>query len=505
MRAGGIILAGGLASIAAVLAVGFADPALSERIALGEWGQAGAEALGAAACALAAARTLGRARLVWTLFAAGQVIWAITDATYGAALLLGASPGEVSIFDVGWLGFYGPMLAGAMLLYLRLRPERGWQGMLDGLLVSTAVAAVSWVLVLEPIAADASGGLTGTLVAILYPVLDLTCLVALGWIVVRHGPRAPAWLRWVVAAFAVQSAAGLAYVVSAVYGHELGPIPAATFMVAGLIWTMAGLARVRADRRSWAPGAHDAPPAWSESIPFLVGAAIVAIGALHPTLELRLAALAAAVLMAVRAIDALRVRRDLLAERSRLLVIDPLTGAYNRRFLAEETDRAFARARRGEEPISAVAIDLDGFKGVNDHYGHGVGDELLKAVSAALTRELRLGDLLCRLGGDEFLVLCPATGTAGATDLAERMRLTIKQVAFGLVPDHAVTASLGVATFPGHATDPGDLIRHADAALYAAKDGGRNVVIPFGEAMVAGGIGTVAERRRAAHAGVAQR
>jgi len=494
MRVGRIIAAGGLASIAAVLAIGFARPELSDRIALGEWGQAGAEALGAAACALAAARTLGRARLVWALFAASQAIWAVTDAAYGAALVAGASPGEVSLFDVGWLAFYGPMLAAAVLLYLRLRPERGWQGMLDGLLVSMAVAVVAWVLVLEPIAADASGGLTGTLVAVLYPVLDLTCLLALGWIIVRHGSRTPVWLRWVVGAFAMQSAAGLAYVVSALHGHELGAVPAATFMAAGLIWTMAGVARMRAGRRPWVAGAHDAPPAWSESIPFIVGAAIVAIGAMHPTLELRLAALAAALLMAVRAIDALRVRRRLLAERDRLLVIDPLTGAYNRRFLAQETDRAFARARRGEEPISAIAIDLDGFKGVNDRCGHGVGDELLKAVSAALTAELRLGDLLCRLGGDEFLVLCPSTDTAGGVDLAERMRVTIERVAVLLVPDHGVTASLGVASFPAHASDPADLIRHADAALYAAKDGGRNLVVPFGEGIVTGAVGTVAGR-----------
>ena len=504
MRAGGIIVGAGLASIVTVLAVGFADPALSERIALGEWGQTGAEALGAAACALAAARTFGRARLVWTLFAAGQAIWAITDAAYGAALLVGASPGEVSLFDIGWLAFYGPMLAAAMLLYLRLRPERGWQGMLDGLLVSTAVAVIGWVLVVEPIASDASGGLTGTLVAILYPVLDLTCLLALGWILIRHRRRSPVWLRWVVAAFGVQSAAGLAYVVSALYGQEPGPVPAATFMAAGLIWTMAGLARVRAGGRPWAPGAHDTPPAWSESLPFVVGATIVTIGALHPTVELRLAAFAAALLMALRAIDALRVRRDLLAERDRLLVTDPLTGAYNRRFLADEADRAFARARRGEESVSAIALDLDHFKEVNDRFGHGAGDELLKDVTAAISAELRLGDLLCRLGGDEFLVLCPATVGAGAAELAERLRVTIERAALRIAPDQGVSASLGVASFPGAASDPSDLVRNADAALYAAKYGGRNQVVSFGDAVLAEGVGTVGEGR-AAHAGVAQR
>ena len=494
MRAGRIIAAVGLSSIIAVLAIGFARPDLSDSIALGEWGQALAEAIGGIACALAALHTRGRARMVWALFAGGQWIWAITDALYGASLIWGTEPAEVSIFDVGWLAFYLPMLAGALLLYLRLRPERGWQGVIDGLMLSTAVAAMGWVLVIEPIAADSSGGLTGTFVGILYPVLDLSCLVALGWILMRHGNRTPVWLRWVAGAFAVQAAAGLAYVASSLYGNELGPLPAATFMAAGLFWTMAGVSRMRAGHRSWVAGAKDAPPAWSESIPFMVGAAVVGIGAVTTTTEMRIAAFVAAVIMAVRAIDALAVRRGLLAERDRLLVIDPLTGAYNRRFLAQEAERAFARARRGEEAVSVVVLDLDGFKGVNDRFGHGLGDELLKAVSTGITGELRLGDLLCRLGGDEFIVLCPATDSDGAVVLAERMRHTIERVAHELVPESVVTASLGVATFPGDADDPDDLIRHADTALYAGKDAGRNRVVAFADTVAADGLGTVTGR-----------
>jgi len=178
-------------------------------------------------------------------------------------------------------------------------------------------------------------------------------------------------------------------------------------------------------------------------------------------------------------------------------VTDPLTGAYNRRFLAQEADRAFARARRGEEAVSAIALDLDGFKAVNDRFGHGAGDELLQAVSEAITRDLRLSDLLCRLGGDEFLVLCPATNATGALELAERIRHRVRAAACELVPEQPVTVSAGVATFPGDAADPADLLRHADAALYAGKRGGRNRVVAFSDAaLLAGeeGVGTVPER-----------
>jgi two-component system cell cycle response regulator len=190
--------------------------------------------------------------------------------------------------------------------------------------------------------------------------------------------------------------------------------------------------------------------------------------------------------MAVRAIAALRVNRGLISERDRLLVTDPLTGAFNRRFLQTEADRAFARASRGEESLSAIAFDLDRFKEVNDRLGHGVGDQLLRDVCREATANLRVGDLLCRMGGDEFLVLCPATRAHDAALVAERLRGAIAVAAGRSVPEVAVTASLGVATIPDDAESPEGLLRRADAALYAAKEAGRDRVVAFaGSALVA--------------------
>jgi diguanylate cyclase (GGDEF)-like protein len=485
-----------LAAIIGVLSVGFLDPALFEAAAVGEWGQAASEAAAAVACGLAAAAVQGRARVVWGLFSAGLAIWALTDGLYGFAAVRGAEIPEVSLFDVGWLAFYVPMLAGAFLLYLRLRPERGWQGVLDGLMLSTASAAAGWAFVLSPAAEEASGGLTGTLVAVLYPLLDLAILVALGWVVLRQRTGAPAWLRWVAAAFAVQGAAGLAYVGAALDEQAMEVVSAATYMLAATAWTLAAVTRIQAaERRAWSAGRHDTPPAWSEIAPFIIGAAVIALSCVTTSLrEIQAAAAVTGVIMAVRAIGALAVGRGLLAERDRLLVTDPLTGAYNRRFLTQETDRAFARARRGEEAVSALALDLDGFKAVNDRFGHGAGDELLKAVSAAIAGQLRLGDLLCRLGGDEFLILCPSTGADGAAELGQRVRRAVREAAATVVPEQPVTTSVGVATFPGDAADPADLIRNADAALYAGKRGGRDRVVPFAEVVEEEAVGTVSER-----------
>lgn len=473
-------------SIGVVLAMSLAAPGAAARIAVGEWGQAVAQAFAAAACAAAAAHTRGRARVVWALFAAGQALWALTDGAAAIAVMAGVDPPEVSALDAGWLAFYVPMIAATLMLYRRLRPERGWQGLIDGLIGAVAIAAVAWTTLLEPVAADGEGGLVGTLVALLYPVLDLACLAALGWIILRHGSRSPVWLRWVVAAFALQCLAGLAYVVSALHGHDVELAAAAIFMAAAWTWVAAGLARRHAAVRAWAAGLHNAPPAWSQRLPFLLGAAIVAIGALHPRPELRAAAAIAAALMAIRAIEAIGVSRGLLAERDELLVTDPLTGAYNRRFLAVETGRAVERALRGGEPLSAIALDLDRFKQVNDNLGHGIGDVLLSEVARSVASQLRSSDVLCRLGGDEFLVLCPGTGADGATVVAERIRRHVRECTERLVPEIPVTTSVGVASLPDHAGDADSLMRAADEALYAAKDSGRDAVrgyVPAGPAV----------------------
>jgi two-component system, cell cycle response regulator len=477
-----VIAALATATIGLVVAVGLWAPATAERLQTEEWGQSLAELAAAAACCVAARHTRGRGRLIWGLFAAGQLVWTLTDGGFGLAVMRGVDVPEVSPFDAGWLAFYLPMLTGVVLLYRRLRPERGWQGVLDGLIATLAVATGGWVVAVGPIARDGSGGLAGTLVGALYPALDLTCLAALGWIVVRQGPRTPPWLRWVVAAFAIQAFAGVAYVVSALHGHDAALASAAVYMVAGWTWVIAAVARLRAGKRPWTAGAHDSPPAWSDTVPFVLGAAVIALGALRTDRELGVAATVAGALMAMRAIDTLRVNRGLLAERDRLLVTDPLTGAFNRRFLDREAVRAFARASRQDEPLSAIALDLDGFKEVNDRFGHGIGDRLLTAVSEEITLGLRVGDLLCRAGGDEFIVLCPDADETRAAEIAERLRLRIAARAARVVPELTVTASLGVARLTDDDTRPDDLLARADVALYAAKRSGRDRVARFGAA-----------------------
>jgi diguanylate cyclase (GGDEF)-like protein len=456
-------------------------PRLSETIMISTSAPIVVETVAAVACGAAAWHARGRARLVWALFALALAIWAATDAVYGYLLIAGANVPAISPLDIGWMSFYLFGGFASALLYLRLRPERGVQGVIDGLLVTIGVAAIVWVVFIGS-RAESNGAGLATLLATAYPTLDLACATALGWIVVRQRRSAPAWLTLIVVAFLLQTVADGAYLVTAVPDRALEVAATTIYMTAGWAWIGAGVARVRAPQRAWAAAAHDRPPLWSEWAPFLIGVGVVALAAIRPDIELGLAAVLAAALMAMRATGAFRVARALLDERDRLLVIDPLTRAYNRRFLVDEGERALSRAARSGEPLSMIALDLDHFKEVNDTLGHAVGDRLLQSVCAAITGGLRTSDLLFRLGGDEFLVLCTATAGEGAVVVAERLRSRVRDAAAGLATDVPVTASLGVAGFPADAPDLASLLRAADTALYDAKALGRDVVARFAPA-----------------------
>jgi diguanylate cyclase (GGDEF)-like protein len=344
---------------------------------------------------------------------------------------------------------------------------------LDGLLLSVAVGLFTWVLLLAPVAHQGSGGLVGTAVAACYPVLDLMGLLALAWLVLRHRGQSPVWLWCVLAAFGLQVAADLAYLAAALNGLEAGEtLSAVTFMAAGWLWVAAGDRRLRTPARAWAPGRDTIPPAWSQALPFLLGVAVLGLATARPERGIVATCLAAAALLAVRAITTLAINRRLIGERDRLLVTDPLTGAYNRRFLGGELERAVARSARAGEPLAVIAVDLDRFKQVNDRYGHGTGDDLLARLAVEAQSSLRLGDLLCRLGGDEFLVLCPATGVDGALELADRLLAGVRRAGWAVAPEEEVTASLGVAVIPEHAGGPRELVARADDAMYMAKRAG---------------------------------
>ncbi len=154
---------------------------------------------------------------------------------------------------------------------------------------------------------------------------------------------------------------------------------------------------------------------------------------------------------------------------------DSLTGLYNRRFLEEMLDRLTREATNRGTPMSAIMIDLDHFKRLNDQYGHSGGDTVLREVARTIMSSVRTTDIACRYGGEELLVLLPDCSLDDAMQRAEILRSAIEQLS-NVISGQSVTASLGVASSPETTAEPGELVAVADAALYQAKRLGRNRV-----------------------------
>lgn len=169
----------------------------------------------------------------------------------------------------------------------------------------------------------------------------------------------------------------------------------------------------------------------------------------------------AAVLVGVR--ERLEREREVLRE---FALRDPLTGIANRRSLVSRAEYEIARHTRARSRFAVVMLDLDGFKPLNDRFGHAAGDDLLRDVATAVQRALRAPDTVARLGGDEFCVLAPETDEHGAAQLAARIEAAVMSVSAGV---EALHASLGIAVFPTDGKGVAVLLQTADQRLLAAK------------------------------------
>jgi diguanylate cyclase (GGDEF)-like protein len=183
-----------------------------------------------------------------------------------------------------------------------------------------------------------------------------------------------------------------------------------------------------------------------------------------------------------------RQRDHLVAELSRLSVSDQLTGLLNRRGFVERAVLAIAQARRSGIALTILMLDIDHFKAVNDGYGHAAGDTVLRSLATTIAKDRRSGDLMVRLGGEEFAVLLHATTAEEALNVAERLRAEVKRrVPHPGGSDHQVTISGGIAAV-SRSDDPEPALLQAlaaaDSALYSAKRAGRDRVVtttaPFG-------------------------
>jgi diguanylate cyclase (GGDEF)-like protein len=161
----------------------------------------------------------------------------------------------------------------------------------------------------------------------------------------------------------------------------------------------------------------------------------------------------------------------------RLMTVDGLTQTFNRRYFNEALEREVNRSKRYSRVLSLIAFDLDHFKGINDTYGHLVGDSVLRLIASAVKPRLRREDIFARTGGEEFAVLLPEIGMEGALVTAEKIRNIAQSTPLKHEQEQIrCTVSIGVATLLEDETSPEDLYKRADERLYEAKQSGRNRV-----------------------------
>jgi diguanylate cyclase (GGDEF)-like protein len=289
----------------------------------------------------------------------------------------------------------------------------------------------------------------------------------------------PAWTRWkiVEGSVLVCLLLGVTY---AIFGTGMAPyIPSLPLTFAILPFVIWAAFRFRQRKVATVNALVCAMAVWftvQNSGPF-------AQGSLNESLLLLLAFMCTVVttglvLSAVigdrgRAVEATqRLLQDLREQTIR----DPLTSLHNRRFLQDYLPRELIRAMRERLPLAVIMIDLDRFKRINDSAGHQAGDRVLVEVAGLLRHQVRGSDIACRYGGEEFALVLPGTTLENALRRGEEIRAAIARETDRF---HPVTASLGVALCPAHATNAESLLRAADHALYEAKRAGRNQVRVF--------------------------
>ncbi len=422
-----------------------------------------------AALLFAWSQSRGVSRTVWGLFALGAASWLVGELLFEIRYALGTGSGA-SVADVFYLLFYPPVMAALFVLGRGDRRERRAGQSLDIAIVMGAVALVLWVLVWQT-ELSATGDATTQAINIAYSALDFGVLWMLVLPVFRSDVRWSRSRNLMAFAFSGILVADTIWVATPT---ELYGLIASTSLL------LLGIAAVRQpDLTQYDPSTTSRHRLLREV--GVVGAGAIAVSLLvwqavrnGVAIDLALSTSALLALVLSQLLMSLSQNDRLLRESELRASTDPLTGLLNHGSFHEHLDRELSRARRDGAPLALVFVDLDHLKSVNDLAGHRVGDRVLGDLANSLRATCRDTDLVCRTGGDEMAVIAPATSLAQAGELAGRLLRAAGSIHVdGLGVEMHMSLSLGVSEFPALAADKLDLIAQADAALYAAKQGGR--------------------------------
>ncbi len=418
---------------------------------------------GSAAVCLWRAFAIRNDRAAWAAIGFGITLFWLGDLYWNNYLADLPSPPYPSWADAGWLAYYVPLYVGLMLILHRRVAGLPLSMWLEGVVGALALASVCATVVFDPLVTATHGDVGTIATNLAYPAADLllAVIIAAGFALQRERSSA-SWL--LLGAGVVLFAVGdCAYIVKAATN---------TYVEGTWIDATWPFAMVLAAMAAWA---HDGAPialegaGWvGRALSICFGSLVIAvllIQSLHGMpLVSRLLIDGAVVALIARLIISSHERAQLERTRHEART-DELTGLANRRRFYEETELALAAG-----PVALLLLDLNRFKEINDSLGHNSGDELLCDVAERLSDALPPGGHIARMGGDEFVVLLDSRHTERSALRAAREFREALELPFNLDGFHApMTASIGVALAPAHATTRAELLRCADVAMYAAK------------------------------------
>jgi diguanylate cyclase (GGDEF)-like protein len=433
-----------------------------------------------------------RLRSAWRLLAAAFLVYLLGDIVFTVYEAIGSKP-YPSLADVFYLAFYPLMLWGVLRFPSgRRSPAERVRLGLDLLIVAIGGTAVVTYFVLGPTIADSGSDPLEAAISIAYPVGDVVLMVGLGSVLLRGStPSSIVALRFLAAGLLFFVAGDLVYGYLTIHSTYQGGDPVdSLWMAAVVVFALAGAAQSAPEPSTDQLSASELPRAsWAPFVAIAVSYGLL-LGVhgrdrLFPDATMLFAAVLVATLVSARQFLA---QRDLVRTQRRLSyqsLHDSLTGLPNRALAVDRAEQMLLRARRSLAPVAALYVDIDGFKRVNDSFGHATGDELLRVVATRLAGAVRTSDTVARLGGDEFLVLLDAsTFDAGPELAAERIATVLSQPVRLHGADGrtlSITASIGIAVGPQESA--AELIRNADFALYEAKTRGKNRWVVFESSM----------------------
>lgn len=420
-------------------------------------------------------RTVGDTRKFWSLFAAGLFAWIIGEAILDVRTqLLGYGEGE-SIADIFYLLFYPFALGGLWVLDRATHPSGFDPRMLDALIFASVVVIATVQLVFVPYF-ELPGSTSANLVRLSYPALDAMLI----WVVAyqAYNPRV-VWDagRWFILF-------GICFVLAADIGWtnlsgELYSILVAIAMMcfgsAALVSPSEYKLHTHVSKRR------------SELVPeiLLVGCFTVLAALVidrFGSIDARLiwGSTFVVAIAVTRMLLSFRLINRLLLRSERRALSDPLTGLRNHQYFEDRLSEEIERAQREDQPLALLMIDIDNFKTINDLAGHRGGDRILKQIASAMRDSSRSTDVACRIGGDEFAMLAPDTEAEAALDVARRLGGLVRKIEVPDLPGSAnPTVSIGCSVYPRPAATGSELIENADAALYLAKQQGRDRVVMY--------------------------